>query len=550
MIRQLSIKNLLLIKNITLNFTSGLCVLTGETGAGKSMILDSLNLLSGNRLRSNFKPENDQKVEITALIDISEFASACKLISDLDIEFESEIIAKRTIDSNGKSRCFINDNIVTLSTFKLIISDILEIHSQFSEQGLLDSNSHISILDNFGNYDEKLYHLDEIWKNLRKAEIDYKEFKEKSQNQKNIVEALKFDLDQLKSINPQKGEYESLVKKQKILKNSEKISQNLNHVINNFSSESPPGIDILMTDTIKSLEKIKDLLDEKTKERINNLNSAFLEIQDTINDLQGLLDESFDLASLEKIEDRIQLFKQVSRKHDFDENKLVDLVLILESKLEDTQNFDNIVEQKKIKFENFQFQFNDISKKISLLRKKFAEDLDEEINKEFPSLKLENAKFQTFIQEIEANRRGVDKIIFKIRTNPKSKMDEIKKISSGGELCRIALAIKVIAEKRNSSTMVFDEVDSGIGGAVSSAVGERLKKLANSRQVIVVTHSPQVAAFGKDHFTVQKVSTDNDTKININKINSDEKINEVARMLSGKHITDEAISAAKKLIDS
>jgi len=263
MIKQLSIKNLLLIKKITLNFTSGLCVLTGETGAGKSMILDSLNLLSGNRLRSNFKPENDQKVEITALIDISKFESACKLINDLDIEFESEIIAKRTIDNNGKSRCFINDNIVTLSTFKLIISDILEIHSQFSEQGLLDSNSHISILDNYGNYEEKLHHLDEIWKNLKKAELDYEEFKEKSQNQKSIVEALNFDLDQLKSVNPQKEEFEKLVKKQKILKNSEKISQNLNHVINNFNSESPPGIDILMTDTIKNLEKIKDLLDEK-----------------------------------------------------------------------------------------------------------------------------------------------------------------------------------------------------------------------------------------------------------------------------------------------
>ncbi len=550
MIKQLSIKNLLLIKKITLNFTSGLCVLTGETGAGKSMILDSLNLLSGNRLRSNFKPENNQKVEIMALIDISEFESACKLISDLDIEFESEIIAKRTIDNNGKSRCFINDNIVTLSTFKLVISDILEIHSQFSEQGLLDSNSHISILDNYGNYDEKLRHLDEIWKNLKKAELDYEEFKEKSQNQKSIVEALNFDLDQLKSVNPQKEEFDKLVKKQKILKNSEKISQNLNHVINNFNSESPPGIDILMTDAIKNLEKIKDLLDEKTKERINSLNSAFLDIQDTMTDFQGLLDESFDLTSLEKIEDRIQIFKQISRKHGFDENKLIDLLSILESRLEDNQNFDNILDQKRKKFEDIQLHYNDISKAISLLRKKFAQNLDEEINKEFPSLKLENAKFQTFIEEVEASKRGIDKILFKIRTNPKSKMDEIKKISSGGELCRIALAIKVIAEKGNSSTMVFDEVDSGIGGAVSSAVGERLKKLADSRQVIVVTHSPQVAAFGKDHFTVQKISTDNDTKININKINFDEKINEVARMLSGKHITKEAISAAKKLIDN
>ena len=215
-----------------------------------------------------------------------------------------------------------------------------------------------------------------------------------------------------------------------------------------------------MTDTIKNLEKIKDLLDEKIKERINNLNSAFLDIQDTMTDLQGLLDESFDLASLEKIEDRIQIFKRISRKHNFEENKLIDLLSILESRLEHNQNFDNILDIKRKKFEDIQFHYNDISKEISLLRKKFAQNLDEEINKEFPSLKLENAKFQTFIEEVEASKRGIDKILFKIRTNPKSKMDEIKKISSGGELCRIALAIKVIAEKGNSSTMVFDEVDS------------------------------------------------------------------------------------------
>ena len=182
-----------------------------------------------------------------------------------------------------------------------------------------------------------------------------------------------------------------------------------------------------MTDTIKNLEKIKDLLDEKIKERINNLNSAFLDIQDTMTDLQGLLDESFDLASLEKIEDRIQIFKRISRKHNFEENKLIDLLSILESRLEHNQNFDNILDIKRKKFEDIQFHYNDISKEISLLRKKFAQNLDEEINKEFPSLKLENAKFQTFIEEIEANKRGIDKILFKIRTNPKSKMDEIKK---------------------------------------------------------------------------------------------------------------------------
>ena len=191
-----------------------------------------------------------------------------------------------------------------------------------------------------------------------------------------------------------------------------------------------------------------------------------------------------------------------------------------------------------------------MAEEISESRKISAKKLDEDINKELPALKLENAKFQTFIESSEASSSGIDKITFKIQTNPKSEMDMIKNISSGGELCRFALAIKVIAQKKNQTVMVFDEVDSGIGGAVSSSVGERLKKLGGSRQVIVVTHSPQVAAYGKEHFVVKKINKDQDTKINVMKINYEEKIKEVARMLSGKVITEEAMKAAKKLIEN
>ena len=179
-----------------------------------------------------------------------------------------------------------------------------------------------------------------------------------------------------------------------------------------------------------------------------------------------------------------------------------------------------------------------------------ASNMDIDINSELPALKLENAKFKTFVEQATPNVNGTDKVTFKIRTNPLSEMGLIKNISSGGELCRIALAIKVIAQKKNKTTMVFDEVDSGIGGAVSSAVGERLKKLGISRQVIVVTHSPQVAAYGNDHFIVTKVSKNQQVKIDVKKIDLQEKINEVARMLSGKNITEEAVNAAKRLLEN
>ena len=194
-------------------------------------------------------------------------------------------------------------------------------------------------------------------------------------------------------------------------------------------------------------------------------------------------------------------------------------------------------------------KYEEESKKLSEIRKNSAMKLDSFINNEFPALKLENAKFKSFFEESQPSSNGIDKVTFKIKTNPNSEMGAIKNISSGGELCRIALAIKVIAQIKNKTTMIFDEVDSGIGGAVSSAVGERLKKLSKSKQVIVVTHSPQVAGFGNDHFVVKKKVINNKSIIELKKLNNDDKLNEIARMLSGKEITEEAISAAKKLMN-
>ena len=222
----------------------------------------------------------------------------------------------------------------------------------------------------------------------------------------------------------------------------------------------------------------------------------------------------------------------------------------IKNKLELTEESSLNIEKLADKLKNVEKQYLDQSEIISNLRKENAELMDNKINSEFPDLKLENAFFKTMISDCENSELGKDKVVFNIRTNPTSKMGEIKSISSGGELCRIALAIKVTAEKENFSTMVFDEVDSGIGGAVSTAVGERLKKLGKNRQVLVVTHSPQVASQGVHHFLVKKNLLIGGASIDVIKIDGDHKTNEIARMLSGKQITNEAVEAAKKLIES
>ena len=550
MIKLLSIRNLLLIDKIDLSLDTGLCVLTGETGAGKSMILDSLNLITGERAKSGLRPENGNVLSVSALVDVDDFIFVKSKLDELGINYDNEIIVKRTISDDGRSKCFINENLVTSGTLKLLFSDIIEIHSQFSEQGILDTSTHINILDYFSDNINNLQKLNKLWKNLTDAKKEFENLNKEKQNQQKVKENIKYDLDELKNLNPMVNEFQDLLNKKIVLQNSAKITETLNSVTESFYSENPPGIEALFSKVLNSLKGIEHLLDNDSKKDIENLNSIFLETKEVSNNINNLMNQDFNINKLDEIEDRIQLYKKIAKKHNCKEDDLVSFTEKLNSKLDKVINFDEILIEKEQYFKEIKENYLQMSEEISQSRKNSAKKLDEDINKELPALKLENAKFQTFIEHSEPSKSGIDKVTFKIQTNPKSEMDLIKNISSGGELCRFALAIKVIAQKKNQTVMVFDEVDSGIGGAVSSAVGERLKKLGGSRQVIVVTHSPQVAAYGNNHFVVKKVNNDQDTKINVIKINLDEKIKEVARMLSGKVITQEAIKAAKKLIEN
>ncbi len=550
MIRHLSINNLMLVDKIEMDIGLGLCVLTGETGAGKSMILESLELISGRRIKPNSRPDSGKKTVITALIDISDFEEIKELLTRQEINFEDEIIIKRIIESDGKSKAIINDNIVGLNTLKEISNYVIEVHSQFSEQGLLDNSTHITTLDEFGDYKIELKQLSKMWREYKETQKQYIDENTKSENIKNQIDEYTHDLKELKLLSPRKGEFSELEKKRKFLKNSRKIRENITHVIDNFLREEPPGIESLITKNIVILDQIKGLVDNETTKDIEKLNSISLEISEISKMFENFLSKENDGDSLEEIDDRVTSYKRIAQKHSINVDNL-------EIKINELERDIRLTEESKLSLENLakelkvnQEKYNTMCEKVSTIRKRSAELLDKKINTEFPDLKLENAKFKTLIQECERTELGKDKVVFNIRTNPKSKMGEIRNISSGGELCRIALAIKVTAERNNSSTMVFDEVDSGIGGAVSTAVGERLRKLGEKRQVMVVTHSPQVASLGASHFLVKKRILENNIAIEVQKIEGEEKTTEIARMLSGKQITQEAIQAAKKLMEN
>ena len=267
MIKHLSIKNLLLIDQIDIELNDGLCVLTGETGAGKSMILDSLGLISGERLKSSFKPKDERVSSVTAIIDISNHISIKKQIIELGIDCENEILLKRIINNDGKSKAFINDNIVSLNILKNISNKLLEIHSQFSEQGLLDSSTHINILDEYGDYRVALETTKTEWKKLKKVKKEFEDKRHELERITNEKEKIEYDFNEIRNLDPQLNEYEELIKKKTLLKNSAKISEGLNEIIENFISETPPGIDRLLAQNISKLDKIKHLLDKETQKK-------------------------------------------------------------------------------------------------------------------------------------------------------------------------------------------------------------------------------------------------------------------------------------------
>ena len=404
-------------------------------------------------------------------------------------------------------------------------------------------------LDEFGDYLDSKIKIRQFWESLLESKKKFESKKEELSIVKNEREQIEYDLKEIENLSPLENEFNELVKKRVVLKNSAKISECLQSVIDNFYSETPNGIDKLLLKNISELDKIKNLLDENSLKKIEELNSIYIDIQELANYFSSLMNEEFDVSSLDKIEERIESYKRISRKHKIEESNLLEFKNKLIKVADSTLELEKITnEYEKVYLENVQ-KFENGAKKLSEIRKNSAIKLDKFINQEFPSLKLENAKFKSFFEDTNPSQNGIDKVTFKIKTNPNSEMGAIKNISSGGELCRIALAIKVIAQKKNKTTMVFDEVDSGIGGAVSSAVGERLKKLGESKQVIVVTHSPQVAAFGNDHFIVEKNTESDKSIIKLKKLNNEEKLKEIARMLSGKEITLEAVNAARKLIN-
>lgn len=554
MLESISIRNLVLIDKLDLDFEKGLGVLTGETGAGKSILLDALGLVLGNRADTGLIRNGTDKLGVSAEFRINNKNHPIfSLLKEFEIESDENISIKRVLGNDGKGKIFVNDQTVSLKLLKEIGNLLVEIHGQFDNHGLLNPNNHLDVLDAYGNYPEIIEKVkssfqkyNETKKQRKNAETSFEKAKLEEENLKHWV----LELEKAKIIS---GEEETLLEKRAELMNAEKLLANLNTAFTILTEGS--NVSSAISAAQNSIYKANDIVSGKYDEIINLLEQAMINSNEAIIQIENIAENiSMDNNELNNIEQRLFNLKALARKHLCEVSELPNILEKFSKELASIElGFEHISKLRKEE-ELAKTEYIKNAKTLSEMRKKAAKRLDENVMKELPPLKMEKAKFVTIVEPLEESSwkaSGTDTAYFSVATNPSSPQGPINKIASGGELARFMLALKLnLAETSNIETMIFDEVDTGIGGATAEAVGERLEKLGKDVQILVVTHAPQVAAKGRYHFKVEKNTIENITTTKVSKLNKIDTREEIARMLSGENITDQARAQAEVLLSN
>ena len=537
MITNLHIKNIGIIDDIEVDLGQGLNVLTGETGAGKSLIIGSLNIISGGR----FSKDMIRKGETNSFVEVALYEP------ENENSIDGTIIISREISVNGKNMCKINGRMVTVNELKEFMKKIIEIHGQNDSQNLLENKEHIKYLDNFSG--EKIEELKKENKNLYERYLEIKkELKENYGDEKERarkLDLLKYQLQEIEEANLIDGEEEELSNKQKIIENSEKIAKTLQDVDLAIGENA---IDII-SNSIRNLEKIESF-NSKYQETANNLKSAYYELQEISRDITNYKEEvDFDEDEQKEIENRLDLIFSLKRKYGNSIKEILEYKEEVEKEIYRIDNLDEYLNKLKKEEKEIKQKLDIMGEKIHEIREKQGQNLSLEINKNLQDLEMKNAKVNIHVDYIqdEYYENGKDKVVFYIKTNVGEDEKELSKVASGGEMSRIMLAIKaVLASYDNTSSLVFDEIDTGISGKAANAVAEKLAKISEKHQVLCISHLPNIAAVADYHYFISKNIVNERTSTSIKQLNEEEKIHEIARISSGE-INEISIKYAEKL---
>lgn len=552
MLQSLSIRDIVLIEALDLDFGSGLSVLTGETGAGKSILLDSLGLALGNRADSGLVRQGRDKAQVTASFDAPPAKSKLATYlqdSDIDLEPGEPLIIKRSVKADGGSRAFINDQPCSAALLREVGGQLIEIHGQHDDRGLINPKGHRALLDIYASVDTgKIKRAYDAWQSAKEALDQAKEDQASAEKDR---EYLEHSVAELSTFAPQEGEEQELALERATMMKGEKLTSDLELIRSSFDG-SEGGLASLRA-AARRLDRIAEdhpLL----QQALDFLDRAIIdagEAEDKLNDAANAL--TFDPQRLDDMETRLFDLRGLARKHRVEPDKLRALLVELDSRLAAISDGGKSLEALEARLAETKQSYIAAAEALRAKRTKAAKALDKAVAGELVPLRLDAAKFKTLLEEMPEehwNSNGMDRIEFLISTNPGAPLAPLGKIASGGELSRFILALKVaLAEEGGAKTIIFDEVDRGVGGAVASAIGDRLSRLSTSAQLLVVTHSPQVASKGDAHLLINKSSDGTVSRTDVKALDDDGRRQEIARMLSGADVTDEARAQADRLLE-
>lgn len=551
MLSHIHIKDFAIIEEIDTSFDNGLTMITGETGSGKSIIIEAVSLVLGSRADISFVRAGAEKALIEVAFDDCPDFIFDELGEDAT-ECENQLIIQRELNSQGKSTCKINGKMVSLATLRNISSHLADIHGQYDHQSLLNEDLHIDLLDLYGSSSIK-----PLKEALEKTFIEYKKVKEQYEKlisdedaARTALELKTFELEELSKANLREGEDEELAEQIHLLQNSERIFDNFANSYKLLYEDS--------SSVIEKLGQIKNFLAEnaqfndKFEALAQIIEDAYYKLEDLASEVRNSRDKiDFSEGDLEDLIIRETELKMLMRKYRKNLPELIKYQILLTNELAENLDIDSQKENLHKKYISLKTDVISTASELSSFRKKIASSLEADITKELSELHFANAKFSIAFETSEENlsASGMDKVQFLLSANRGTPEKPLAKIASGGEMSRIMLAFKnVLADFDQIPTMIFDEIDTGISGIAASVVAKKLKQIAKSHQIICITHLPQIAASSDSHFEIRKSSDESSTKVELTKLSDKEKVNEIARLLGGANITEVTLKSAEELI--
>ncbi|WP_449040766.1 DNA repair protein RecN [Paracoccus sp. (in: a-proteobacteria)] len=549
MLRTLDIRDMLLIERLSLDFAPGLNVLTGETGAGKSILLDCLGFVLGWRGRAELVRAGAAQGEVTAVFDLPADHPARAVLADAGIEAGDELILRRVNAADGRKTGWVNDRRVSGEVLRALSDALVELHGQHDDRGLLNPRGHRQLLDAFGGLD--LAPVRAAWNRRRQAAAALAEAEAALEAARKEEDFLRHAVAELEKLDPQPGEEETLDIARRGMQAAERVRGDVARALQMLAGEpSQPGAEGLIVEAARWLEGAADKSAEGLDEPLAALSRASIELGEATRAIEDALAAmEFDPATLEATEERLFALRALARKHDVLPDDLATLAGELSERLSALDAGEARLGDLQRAVADADAAYAAAADALGAARRAAAKRLDAAMAAELAPLKMERAVFQTRISDGEPGPEGRDMVSFTVATNPGAPAGPLDRIASGGELSRFLLALKVcLARGGEPLVMIFDEIDRGVGGATADAVGRRLARLAEGAQVLVVTHSPQVAALGQQHFRVTKSMADGMTTSRVTALDADERVEELARMLAGEEITPAARAAGEALL--